>query len=85
MKPASAENLADLPPSCKLVYIVLDEKGELTQKEICEESLLAQRTVRHALTRLVDIGLVEDRISFADARQRIYSLTTTGEEASIAK
>lgn len=76
------ERLSDQPPSAKLVFLVLDHRGSLTQREIREESLLTARTVRYALSRLEDEGLVEGRISFRDARQRIYSLSEAGETAA---
>lgn len=73
------ERLSDQPPSAKLVFLTLERHGSLTQREICEESLLAARTVRYALSRLEEEGLVEREISFRDARQRIYSLSQAGE------
>lgn len=68
------ELLQELPPSAKLVAKVLEYNDSLTQSELAEETLLPPRTVRYALTRLDDAGLVESRFSFTDARKRIYSL-----------
>lgn len=68
------EVLRELPPSAKLVAKVLEYNDTLTQSELAEETLLPPRTVRYALTRLDDAGLVESRFSFTDARKRIYSL-----------
>jgi DNA-binding MarR family transcriptional regulator len=68
------ERLADLPPSAKLVAKVLEYDGPLTQRELSDETLLPTRTVRYALNRLDDAGVVESRVSFTDARKRIYSL-----------
>ena len=73
------EDLADLPPSAKLVYKVLEYNGTLTQKGIVEESLLSARTVRYALERLEDIGAVTEDVYFADARQNLYDIAE-GEE-----
>ena len=64
----------DLPPSAKLVAKVLDYNDTLTQSELAEETLLPPRTVRYALSRLEEEGVVDARFSFADARKRIYSL-----------
>lgn len=75
------ETLDDLPPSAKLVFKVLEYKGTLTQKGIVEESMLSARTVRYALERLEGIGLVEEDVYFADARQNIYELTAAAEAA----
>jgi len=75
------ETLNDLPPSAKLVFKVLEYNGTLTQKGIVEESMLSARTVRYALERLEGIGLVEEDVYFADARQNIYELTAAAEAA----
>jgi DNA-binding MarR family transcriptional regulator len=69
------EPVRDLPPSAKLVAKVLDYEETLTQTGIAEETLLPERTVRYALTRLEDAGVVDSRFSFSDARKRIYRLT----------
>ena len=64
----------DLPPSAKLVAKVLDYNDTLTQSELAEETLLPARTVRYALSRLEDEGVVDARFSFTDARKRLYTL-----------
>ncbi len=64
----------DLPPSAKLVAKVLDYNDTLTQSELAEETLLPPRTVRYALSRLEDEGVVDSRFSFSDARKRLYTL-----------
>ncbi|MFC6787322.1 winged helix-turn-helix transcriptional regulator [Halobaculum halobium] len=68
------ESLDDLPPSAKLVFKVLEYNGPLTQKGIVEESMLSARTVRYALERLENIGIVDEDVYFADARQNLYRL-----------
>ena len=81
---AGSENeecLDDLPPSAKLVFKVLEYNGSLTQKGIVQESMLSARTVRYALERLEDIGIVDEDVYFADARQNLYELTATQAEA----
>ena len=75
MEDIDGEELADLPPSAKLVFKVLEYDGPLTQKQIVEESMLSARTVRYALERLEGIGIVDEDIYFADARQSLYRLT----------
>ncbi|MXV61910.1 winged helix-turn-helix transcriptional regulator [Natronorubrum sp. JWXQ-INN-674] len=75
-----SETLSDLPPSAKLVYKVLEHNTSLNQQELAEETMLPKRTVRFALTRLKESGLVEERISFRDARQSVYSLTEDGKQ-----
>lgn len=69
------DTLRELPPSAKLVAKVLEYNGSLTQSQLAEETLLPPRTVRYALTRLEDAGVVGSRFSFSDARKRIYTLT----------
>ena len=67
--------IEDVPPSAKLVYTVLEHRGPMTQKELVERSMLAPRTVRDALGRLTDLGVVAEGIYIPDARQRLYALT----------
>ena len=76
--------LDDLPPSAKLVFKVLEYDGPLTQKRIVEETMLSARTVRYALERLEDCGIVEERIYFQDARQNLYQIDDgeTGEASA---
>lgn len=77
----SEDTLAELPPSAKLVFKVLEYNGGLTQKDIVEKSRLSQRTVRDALDRLQDIEAVEKTIYVPDARQNLYRLTVDLEDA----
>jgi DNA-binding MarR family transcriptional regulator len=71
----AASALRELPPSAKLVAKTLEYDGPLTQAGLTEETLLPARTVRDALGRLEAGGIVESRISFVDARQRVYALS----------
>lgn len=73
------KHLADAPPSAKLVYKTLEYEGELTQGQLAEETLLSTRTVRYALKELMDRSVVEEKMYFADARKRLYSITTPDE------
>lgn len=70
----------DVPPSAKLVYKVLEYNGGLTQKEIVEKSMLSQRTVRDALSRLREIDVVTEDVYIPDARQSLYMLAVAEEE-----
>jgi predicted transcriptional regulator len=74
MTDSDGESLSDLPPSAKLVYKVLEYNGPLTQKGIVEESMLSARTVRYALERLDEVGVVDEDVYFADARQNLYEI-----------
>ena len=68
------ERLRELPPSAKLVAKVLEGDSPLSQGQLAEESLLPDRTVRYALNRLEESGLVGSRYSFKDARKQVYFL-----------
>ncbi|MFC6787445.1 MarR family transcriptional regulator [Halobaculum halobium] len=69
------EAVADLPPSAKLVFVVLENHERLTQAALAEETLLPQRTVRYALDELRDAGVLREELNIMDARQRFYSLS----------
>jgi len=69
------QGIDELPPSAKLVFKVLEYEGSLTQKGIVEESMLSARTVRYALDRLEEVGVVSEGIYIGDARQSLYELT----------
>jgi predicted transcriptional regulator len=84
MSDSDEEGIADLPPSAKLVYKVLEYNGPLTQKGIVEESMLSARTVRYALERLDEVGVVEEDVYFADARQNLYEIVDQPAEADAA-
>lgn len=74
-KTETSEDLAqELPPSAKLVLKVLEYQGQLSQKEIIEETKLPPRTVRYALSLLMSEGLVSKRLSLRDSRQGIYQV-----------
>jgi DNA-binding MarR family transcriptional regulator len=68
------ERLKELPPSAKLVAKVLETDAPLSQSGLAEETLLPDRTVRYALNRLDEVGLIKSRYSFDDARKRVYAL-----------
>ncbi len=75
-RPENWDAVRELPPSAKLVAKVLEYNDQMTQQQLASETMLPTRTVRYALTRLEEVGVVESRISFADARKRIYALRT---------
>jgi len=84
MTESDGEEISDLPPSAKLVYKVLEYDGPLTQKGIVEESMLSARTVRYALERLDEVGVIKEDVYFADARQNLYELTGQPAEAAVS-
>jgi DNA-binding GntR family transcriptional regulator len=70
------DRLRELPPSAKLVAKVLETDAPLSQGQLAEESLLPDRTVRYALNRLEEAGLVGSRYSVPDARKQVYYRNT---------
>lgn len=68
----------DLPPSAKYVYKMLELTGEASVKDLVEITGLPERTVRHALSLLVDKGLVVRVFNLRDTRKRIYRITSRG-------
>jgi len=71
---AGWDAVAELPPSAKLVAKVLEYNERLTQSQLASETMLPSRTVRYAVTRLDEVGAIESRFSFTDARKRVYTL-----------
>jgi len=78
--PEFRDVIRDLPPSAKLVVLVLEHSGTLSQREIAEESLLPKRTVRLGLEKLQALNIVESRTSLRDARKRLYTLSDSAAE-----
>ena len=68
--------LVNLPPSAKLVAKTIDREVGMSQGQIAEETLLPDRTVRYALNRLDEAGVLESRHDLSDARRQRYSLRT---------
>lgn len=77
--PVTSETIHALPPSAKLVLKVIEQEGTMTQSELADQTRLPRRTVRDATGRLQDIGVVEERPYFRDARQSLYALAATPE------
>ncbi|WP_144901194.1 MarR family transcriptional regulator [Halobellus captivus] len=73
-------DVADLPPSAKLVAKTLEYEGSLTQSQLAESTRLSARTVRSAVVELEKRGIVSSTISFRDARKRIHSLDRNASE-----
>ena len=73
-----AEDLLSMPPSSKLLLKTLEYEGALTQKELSKKTLLPDRTVRMALSHLLDKGYVKRKVSIRDARQKIYEISKLG-------
>ena len=65
--------LTDAPPSAKFVLKLLEFEGPLTQQEMIRESGLSPRTIRNALTFLLQHNLLTKEPNLRDARQDVYT------------
>lgn len=68
------EEIRELPPSAKLVALVLSQEGPLRQSELVDETLLPERTVRYGLEELNAAGILRTDPDLMDARRQVYSL-----------
>jgi hypothetical protein len=70
-----------LPPSARLVFNVLASDGPLTQKDLISKTDLHTNTVRYALSKLKEEGVIKECFYFPDARQSLYGLNTAAVKA----
>ena len=61
-----------MPKSCHTIFQLLERTGSQTHRDIVLSTGLAPRTVRYALRRLKENGLIIEKFNFRDARQAIY-------------
>lgn len=54
------------------ILLLLEGGGAMTHKELVRLSNLAPRTVRYALKKLKDNGMIIEKFNFRDARQILY-------------
>ncbi|MFO8114829.1 MAG: ArsR family transcriptional regulator [Halorubrum sp.] len=85
MDDSARQLLSPLPPSAKLVYYVLDEEGRFDQTGLAEETRLSTRTVRFAVEKLTDVGLVEEGLCPRDARRSVYAPVPESERPTDAE
>jgi len=64
----------DLPPSTKVVYLVLRDAGELTRSALQVRTALPADTLDDALAALRDAGVVRRHPTTEDARHTRYTL-----------
>ena len=76
------DQLLELPPSAKLVYLVLEHEGPLTQQQLCDRTLLSGRTARSAVTELEEAALVTEEVYLPDARKKLYRAQPVTETAA---
>jgi hypothetical protein len=79
--PPDLDVIEYLPPSAKLVFDVLASEGPLTQKDLISKTELHTNTVRYALGKLKEEGIIRETFYFPDARQSLYRLNTANSEA----
>lgn len=66
--------IEDFSASVKLVLKSLHCTDGLTTSQLAEETDLAERTIRYALTRLDDRGVIESRYLLSDPQTCEYEL-----------
>ena len=71
-----AEELFSMPPSSKLLLKILEYEGSMSQKELVKKTLLPDRTVRLAMSHLLEKGYVKKKVSLRDSRQKIYLINS---------
>ena len=64
-----------LPPSAKFLYVLLKERRRISRQDLIDITFLPPRTVNYGLSRLKDLGLVQESEHKGDKRERIYELT----------
>jgi len=62
--------LQDEPASHALVFLALEDRGELTVAQLQRQTGLSERTIRAALRRLRTAGIVEQRHAATDGPRR---------------
>lgn len=75
----------NMPQSCITILRHLEVTGSQTHKDLVLATGLAPRTVRYALRRLKEDGLIIEKFNFRDARQMLYfpnTLTVAPQQAS---
>ena len=70
-----AEELFNMPPSSKLLLKILEYEGSMSQKELVKKTMLPDRTVRLAMSHLLEKGYVKKKVSVRDSRQKIYEIS----------
>jgi predicted transcriptional regulator len=67
-----------LPPSCKLVYKMLEWEGELTARALARETMLSTATIRYATERLEANGHIARRTGHPGCSETVYVLPSDG-------
>ncbi len=67
--PSPVGVLETLPPSARQVYDALNVRGPLTHKDLLAATGMPGRTVRYAVNRLKEAGVIGARCNLMDCRQ----------------
>lgn len=86
MQAINSVNKIRLPPSSKRVLTLLKDGSPRTFKQVTEEIDISPRTVRYAIKKLKEGGLIIEKFNFRDARQVLYQVkdVITSEDAQKA-
>jgi predicted transcriptional regulator len=63
-----------IPLSAKKIYTILSSEGPLTSGDIEKRCNYSDRTVRNALRKLMNMGLVRKVANFTDMRTSLFHL-----------
>jgi DNA-binding Lrp family transcriptional regulator len=66
------ELVEGLPASARTVYAKLQETGPLTHRDLVERTGMPPRTVRYAVGRLRQAGVIDARCNLMDCRQCFF-------------
>ena len=65
-------NAYSVPTSAKMIFEILSRDGPLTSGDIEKKCSYSDRTVRNALKKLINIGLVRKVANFTDMRTSLF-------------
>jgi len=63
-----------LPESSRKVLVALTSSNNITIEQIKEKTGLSERTLRFAVQKLKERGLVSDVVLFSDRRRKVFRL-----------
>jgi DNA-binding MarR family transcriptional regulator len=66
-----------VPQSAKRIFEILSQDGPLTSGDIEKRCNYSDRTVRNALKKLINIGLVRKVANFTDMRTSLFHVLST--------
>ncbi len=65
-----------MPESVQVIYRILKSKKMLHTSDLIKISGYSERTVRSALKKLIDLGLVEKKICIEDLRKPYFQIVS---------